>query len=122
MRYLQSRPPSCEWKSPRDDIILIKEEWSREKLLAEYENHDCFVSTSLAEGLGLPIAEAIMAELPVCTNYWGGHKSLLTLEGFVEIEHEEIIQPFTSEPAFLRKAKNVHILHPPKLHTPSLIF
>jgi len=92
--------PSCEWKSPRDDIILIKEEWSREKLLAEYENHDCFVSTSLAEGLGLPIAEAIMAELPVCTNYWGGHRSLLTLGGFVEISHKEIIQPFTSDPAF----------------------
>ena len=92
--------PSCEWKSPRDDIILIKEEWSREKLLAEYENHDCFVSTSLAEGLGLPIAEAIMAELPVCTNFWGGHKSLLTGGGFIEIPHEEIIQPFTSDPAF----------------------
>jgi glycosyltransferase involved in cell wall biosynthesis len=92
--------PSCDWVSPRDDIILIKENWSREKLLAEYSNHDCFVSASLAEGLGLPIAEAIMAKLPICTNFWGGHKSLLTRGGFVEIEHEEIIQPFTSDPAF----------------------
>ena len=107
--------PSCEWKSPRDDIILIKEEWSREKLLAEYENHDCFVSTSLAEGLGLPIAEAIMAELPVCTNYWGGHKSLLTLEGFVEIEHEEIIQPFTSEPAFFAEGQKCAYSSPAKV-------
>ena len=92
--------PSCGWDSPRDDIILIKEKWSREKLLAEYSNHDCFVSASLAEGLGLPIAEAIMAKLPICTNFWGGHKSLLTRGGFIEIEHEEIIQPFTSDPAF----------------------
>jgi glycosyltransferase involved in cell wall biosynthesis len=91
---------SCEWESPRDDIILIKEKWSREKLLAEYVNHDCFISASLAEGLGLPIAEAIMAKLPICTNFWGGHKSLLTRGGFVEIEHEEIIQPYTSDPAF----------------------
>ena len=92
--------PSCEWESPRNDIILIKEKWPREKLLAEYANHDCFVSASLAEGLGLPIAEAIMAKLPVCTNYWGGHTSLLRRGNFTEINHEEIIQPFTSDPAF----------------------
>ncbi|MDG1324273.1 MAG: hypothetical protein P8P49_00800 [Opitutales bacterium] len=92
--------PSCEWESPRNDIVLIKDEWSREKLLAEYTKHDCFVSASLGEGLGLPIAEAIMAELPVCTNFWGGHKSILTSGGFYEIPHEEIIQPFTSNPAF----------------------
>ena len=92
--------PSCEWESPRDDIILIKENWTRDKLLAEYANQDCFISASLAEGLGLPIAEAVMSGLPVCTNFWGGHKSLLSQGGFVEIKHEEIIQPFTSDPAF----------------------
>jgi glycosyltransferase involved in cell wall biosynthesis len=92
--------PACNWESPRKDITVIKEEWTREKLLAEYAKHDCFISTSLAEGLGLPIAEAIMAELPICTNFWGGHKSLLTPGGFFEIAHEEIIQPFTSNPAF----------------------
>ncbi len=92
--------PSCEWESPRNDIILIKEKWPREKLLSEYANHDCFVSASLAEGLGLPIAEAITAKLPVCTNYWGGHTSLLRRGNFTEINHEEIIQPYTSDPAF----------------------
>lgn len=92
--------PSCEWESPRNDIILIKDKWPREKLLAEYASHDYYVSASLGEGLGLPLAEAIMAELPICTNFWGGHKSLLTPGGFIEIGHEEIIQPFTSDPAF----------------------
>jgi glycosyltransferase involved in cell wall biosynthesis len=92
--------PSCSWSNPRKDIIIIKDDWSREKLLAEYSRHDCFISASLGEGLGLPVAEAIMAELPICTNFWGGHKSLLTTNGFIEIPHEEIIQPFTSDPAF----------------------
>ena len=92
--------PSCNWVSPRKDIKVIKEDWPRGKLLAEYAKHDYFISASLGEGLGLPIAEAIMAELPVCTNFWGGHRSLLTLGGFVEISHKEIIQPFTSDPAF----------------------
>ncbi|MEC8044368.1 MAG: glycosyltransferase [Verrucomicrobiota bacterium] len=92
--------PNCPWDSPREDIIVIKEDWNRNKLLAEYSHHDCFVSASLGEGLGLPIAEAIMSKLPICTNFWGGHKSLLTAGGFIEIPHEEIIQPFTSDPAF----------------------
>lgn len=107
--------PSCEWESPRNDIILIKEEWSREKLLAEYANHDCFVSASLAEGLGLPIAEAIMAKLPVCTNFWGGHTSLLTKGNFTEINHEEIIQPFTSDPAFYAENQKCAYSSPTKV-------
>ena len=92
--------PDCEWDSPRKDIFLIKEFWEREKLLAEYSKHDCFVSASLAEGLGLPIAEAIKARTPICTNYWGGHKSLLKKNNFIEIEHEETYQVFTSNPEF----------------------
>jgi len=92
--------PSCDWESPREDIFLIKEDWSRERLLSEYSKHDCFVSASLAEGLGLPIAEAIMAELPICTNYWGGHRCLLHNNDFIRIEHEEIIQPYSSKPEF----------------------
>jgi hypothetical protein len=92
--------PTCQWGSPRKDIVLLKEDWSRERLLAEYAKHDCFVSASLGEGLGLPLAEAIMAELPICANFWGGHKSLLSKDGFLEIEHEEILQLFTSNPAF----------------------
>ena len=92
--------PDCKWASPREDIKVIKENWSREKLLSEYAQQDCFVSASLAEGLGLPIAEAIMTELPVCTNFWGGHQSLLNKGSFIEITHREILQPFTSDPEF----------------------
>ena len=92
--------PSCEWESPREDIILVKEHWDRNRLVEEYSKHDCFVSASLGEGLGLPIAEAIMAQLPVCANYWGGHQSLLSKESFIEITHREILQPFTSDPKF----------------------
>jgi glycosyltransferase involved in cell wall biosynthesis len=92
--------PSCEWQSPREDIFIIKEFWERDKLLDEYRKHDCFLSASLGEGLGLPVLEAINSLLPICTNYWGGHISLLKMGYFFEIKHEEIIQPFTSDPAF----------------------
>ena len=92
--------PTCKWESPREDIFVIKEFWERTKLLDEYRKHDCFVSASLGEGLGLPVIEAVNALLPVCTNYWGGHISLLKQDYFFEIYHKEILQPFTSDPAF----------------------
>ena len=91
---------ACVWASPREDIVLIKDKWDKQRLMDEYSKHDCFVSASLAEGLGLPIAEAIRANLPICTNYWGGHTSLVTNEGYIEIDHDEVIQPFTSNPKY----------------------
>jgi glycosyltransferase involved in cell wall biosynthesis len=109
--------PTCNWESPRKDITIIKDDWSREKLLAEYAKHDHYVSASLGEGLGLPIAEAIMAELPICTNFWGGHKSLLTPGGFIEIGHEEIIQPFTSDPAFYAEGQKCAYSSPESIST-----
>tara|TARA_Y100000589_G_scaffold165114_2_gene156988 strand:- start:1653 stop:2675 length:1023 start_codon:yes stop_codon:yes gene_type:complete len=92
--------PGCPWGSPREDVTVIKEVWERERLLSEYRRHDCFVSASLGEGLGLPVAEAIMSGLPVCTNFWGGHESLLGEGCFVRMAHEEILQPFSSDPKF----------------------
>ena len=114
--------PSCSWSSPREDIIIIKKDWSRAKLLAEYSRHDCFISASLGEGLGLPVAEAIMAGLPVCTNFWGGHKSLLTAGGFIEIPHEEIIQPFTSDPAFYAEGQKCAYSSPESIKNALLKF
>jgi O-antigen biosynthesis alpha-1,2-mannosyltransferase len=91
---------SCNWDSPREDIILIKENWTREQCLNAYQNYDCYVSASLGEGFGLPVAEAILAGLPIATNYWGGHKSLLKPGSFFEIPHIETIQPYASRPEF----------------------
>ena len=105
----------CKWTSPREDIIVIKENWSREKLLAEYSQQDCFVSASLGEGLGLPVAEAIMSELPICTNFWGGHKCLLEENSFVRIEHEEILQPYSSDPRFYADGQKCAFSSPEKV-------
>ncbi len=92
--------PDCDWSSPRPDIRLIRERWARETLLAAYAEQDCFVSASLGEGLGLPVAEAVLAGLPVATNSWGGHGSLLRPAGYFPISHRVVEQPFASRPEF----------------------
>ena len=89
---------SCPFESPCGDIHIIRESIVEPVLHQLYLDHDCYISTSLGEGLGLPIAEAIMARLPVAANLWGGHKSLLIPEGCFEIPHSEIIQPYCSLP------------------------
>ena len=89
---------SCPFESPREDIQIIRESIAEPALHQLYLDCDCYISTSLGEGLGLPIAEAIMARLPVAANLWGGHKSLLISEGCFEIPHSEIIQPYCSLP------------------------
>jgi len=90
----------CDWQAPRSDIRIVAEEWGREQCLAAYREHDCFVTASLGEGLGLPLAEAILAGLPVAANFWGGHRSIVAPGGFFEIPHREVDQPFASRPEF----------------------
>ena len=68
--------------------------------LAQYRNHDLYVTASLGEGLGLPVAEAILAGVPVAATYWGGHESLLHPLAFYRIPHRVVPQPFCSAPEF----------------------
>ena len=91
---------NCPFESPRKDIKIIKEKWPRERLLQLYVNCDCYVSTSLGEGWGLPIIEAIQCGLPVCANLWGGHQSMLDECSCFPIQHEETPQPYASQPEF----------------------
>jgi len=90
----------CAWDVADKNIQLIRERWSRRRLDDFYAQHDAFVSASLAEGLGLGVAEAILARVPVATNLWGGHTSLLTRNGYVKVAHRVVPQPFCSQPAF----------------------
>lgn len=92
--------PSCTWESPRADISLVREHLSRSALADLYAEHDALVSTSLGEGLGLPIAEAVDALMPVATNIWGGHRDIVGPDGIWVIEHDEVLQPFCSAPSY----------------------
>jgi glycosyltransferase involved in cell wall biosynthesis len=73
---------------------------SREALLNRYRGFDLFASASLGEGLGLPVAEAILAGLPVLANDWGGHRDLLRAGAFFPIPHAVVPQPFCSRPDY----------------------
>ena len=92
--------PACTWETPRDDITLVRERLSPDQLSALYAEHDAMVSVSLGEGLGLPIAEAVDALMPVITNLWGGHRDIVGPQTAWVIPHEEMPQLFCSAPSY----------------------
>lgn len=91
---------ACTWRSPRQDIVLVTEHLERETLLSLYRRHDAYVTASLGEGLGLPLAEAVLAGLPVVANWWGGHRDLVQPSDCWEIAHDVVPQVFCSDPAY----------------------
>ena len=54
------------------EILFINKDFSRAELKFLYENCDLFVFPSFSEGFGLPIAEAMLMNLPVITTSYGG--------------------------------------------------
>ncbi|RCS23328.1 glycosyltransferase [Phyllobacterium salinisoli] len=54
------------------DVQIIMEDISEGQLKSLYEQCDVLVAPSFAEGFGLPLAEAMLAGLPVITTNWGG--------------------------------------------------
>ncbi len=54
------------------DVVLINLDCSQEELVGLYQACDAFVAPSRGEGLGLPMAEAMLFNLPVITTAWGG--------------------------------------------------
>jgi glycosyltransferase involved in cell wall biosynthesis len=87
-----------------------------------YLSHDAYISASLGEGLGLPVAEAIMIKTPVLANYWGGHKSLLESGQFWEIDHEVSDQLFCSDPSWYAKGQKCAYSSPKEIKKAILQF
>ncbi len=54
------------------DVVLVNRDCSDEELAGWYQACDAFVAPSRGEGFGLPIAEAMLFDLPVITTAFGG--------------------------------------------------
>lgn len=109
--------PGCTWTVPDPRIRVIGERWSHHRMARLYGSHDGFVSASLAEGLGLGVAEAILARVPVAANCWGGHASLLAEGGYVKVAHRVVPQPYCSRPDFYAPGQQCALSSPDAVAT-----
>ncbi|MFA0049345.1 glycosyltransferase [Vibrio sp. 10N.261.51.F11] len=70
------------------DVVVIFDDITEAQLKAVYESCDILVAPSLAEGFGLPMAEAIYSGLGVVTNSWGGQLDFCNSETAWLINYE----------------------------------
>ena len=53
-------------------VVVIEDDYSQEQMTSLYRSCDVLVAPSRGEGFGLPIAEAMMLDVPVITTGWSG--------------------------------------------------
>lgn len=109
--------PDCAWRVGVAGIRLVAARWPLWRMRRLYAAHDAFISASLGEGLGLGVAEAMLARVPVATNRWGGHTALVTPGGFVPIRHAVVPQPFCSRPDFYAAGQQCALSSPDDVAT-----
>jgi glycosyltransferase involved in cell wall biosynthesis len=88
------------------DVVIIEDELSDQQIKSLYKQCHVLVAPSRAEGLGLPLAEAMLSGLPIITTAWGGqldfcneHNSWLVDYQFQKAEtHFQLFNSAWAEP------------------------
>jgi glycosyltransferase involved in cell wall biosynthesis len=92
--------PGVDYSPDRDDIKIISSKLSDKEMIALYGGYDAYITTSLAEGLGLPVQEAMAAGLPVMAPNWGGLTEYCGEGRSIELPYAVTQQPFSSNPDY----------------------
>ncbi|GAA5235919.1 hypothetical protein GCM10025795_41840 [Verticiella sediminum] len=73
----------ARWQARDHDyprVAIINEDIPDEQLLWLYQACQALVAPSRGEGFGMPMAEAMLFDLPVIVTAWGGHRDFCTPE------------------------------------------
>jgi len=99
----------------RDKILLINEDIDISQINYLYENCDCLVAPSRGEGFGLPMAEAMLFDLPVITTGYGGQLDFCNIENSWLIDysfakaktHLNLFNSYWAEPSVKSLQENI---------------
>jgi glycosyltransferase involved in cell wall biosynthesis len=61
-------------RSDSPNVVIYDDDWTEAQVAGLYRICDAFIAPSRGEGFGLPLAEAMLAGLPVVASDWGGHR------------------------------------------------
>jgi glycosyltransferase involved in cell wall biosynthesis len=64
----------------QDNIAVIDEDWPEQRIASLMRSADVYASLHRSEGFGLPLAEAMMAGVPVIATNWSGNMDFCTPE------------------------------------------
>lgn len=91
---------SASFRFEDERITLLTDRLSENEMQSLYRQYDAYVTTSLAEGLGLPVAEAMAARLPVAAINWGGHTEFCGDGRSIDLPYSLSLQPYCSRPDY----------------------
>lgn len=106
------------------DVLIIQEDLTQNQLKSLYMQCDVMVLPSRAEGFGLPLAEAMLSNLPVITTAWGGQLDfcnentawLVDYEFKLTTSHFELFNSVWAEPNIEHLSQAMlDVYHSPKL-------
>ena len=87
---------SCQYANP-PEVEWINRDLPEEQLYALYKAADCYVSVARGEGFGLPVAEAMLAKIPVIVSANSGMKDFCKDEtAFLVSNHLELAETHLS--------------------------
>ena len=90
-----------------DNITIIHTRPNDDMLLRFYQASDAYLCTSHAEGLGLPILEAMACGVPVVSGGWTAMGELIADGRGIEVGHEyEFIDPFGNTQRYFISAED----------------
>ncbi|OQP71350.1 hypothetical protein IB69_017765 [Xanthomonas citri] len=78
-------------------VTLLLDEYTPGQLRNLYRECDAYVAPSRGEGFGLPMAEAMLHDLPVIATGWGGHSEFCTEQTAFPIRYQ--LKPSSSHVA-----------------------
>lgn len=86
--------------SPPANVEIIARRLNEEELGNLYISSDVYVCTSLAEGFGLPVAEAMLHKLPVISHNWSGMTEFCGDGRNIDVPFSIVPQLFCSNPDY----------------------
>jgi len=87
VEYLEDKGFTCRtmyeeniylYEKEKKQLLLINKDISQSNIKYLYENSNLLVAPSFGEGFGLPMAEAMLLDLPVLTTSFGGQSDFCT--------------------------------------------
>ena len=92
--------PGTAYAPDRPDIRIIADRLSDAGMRQLFASYDAYATTTLAEGFGLPVAEAMAAGLPVLAPNWSGLTEFCGEGRTLDLPFSLHPQPFCSSPDY----------------------
>ena len=100
----------ADYRPPAPHVAVATGAVPEEDLLALYSRFDAYVTTTLAEGFGLPVVEAMAAGLPVVAPTWSGLADFCGEGRSFELPFLLAPQPYCSKPDYFAPGQRCAIV------------